>query len=172
MTVRNIIIDILINKGNDSLDIRLDLNVMDDVIISEFVITLHPEFEDELIRKSILANSISLKKGDKYNLNFDIEIPELKPYRYLIAITPIEDNGEFLVNRIKFIKFAILGHGIIDNHIDMKLKFNSFLNNLWLQRIIDNSEYIRKRALEIGSKRHKDDTDLKLDNLLKEFTRY
>ena len=99
---------------------------MDDVIISEFVIT-HPEFEDELIRKSILINSISLKKGDKYNLNFDIEIPELKPYRYLIAITPIEDNGEFLVkNRIKFIKFAILGHGIIDNHIDMKLKFNSF----------------------------------------------
>ena len=117
----------LIREKFDSLNIRLDLNIMDDVIISEFVITLHPEFEDELIRKSILINSISLKKGDKYNLNFDIEIPELKPYRYLIAITPIEDNGEFLVkNRIKFIKFAILGHGIIDNHIDMKLKFNSF----------------------------------------------
>ena len=87
----------LIKEKFDSLNIRLDLNVMDDVIISEFVITLHPEFEDELIRKSILINSISLKKGDKYNLNFDIEIPELKPYRYLIAITPIEDNGEFLV---------------------------------------------------------------------------
>ena len=36
--------------------------------------------------------------------------------------------------------------------------------------IIDNSEYIGKRALEIGSKKHKDDTDLKLDNLLKEYS--
>tara|TARA_B100001093_G_scaffold518642_1_gene604244 strand:- start:4442 stop:5194 length:753 start_codon:yes stop_codon:yes gene_type:complete len=34
--------------------------------------------------------------------------------------------------------------------------------------IIDNSDAIGKRALEIGSKKHKDGADLKLDNLLRE----
>jgi len=117
----------LIRNKFDSLNIRLGLNIINDISISEFIITLHPEFEDELIKKTISIENIFLKKGSECSLNFDIQIPDLKPYRYLIAITPVESNKQFLIkNRIKFIKFAILGHGIMVNHIDMKLKLNSF----------------------------------------------
>ena len=57
----------------------------------------------------------------------DVEIPDLKPYRYILTTTPIQKNKAFLIkNRIKLVKFGILGHGIIRRYGKMKLKLNSF----------------------------------------------
>lgn len=117
----------LIRKRGDILSLELNFITNLDFNLTSFVITLHPESEDEIMRFDIPFDNRSLRVNSIHKLKIDIEIPDLKPYRYGLAITPIQKNKTFSVkNRIKIVKFAILGHGIIKEYGKMNLKFSSF----------------------------------------------
>lgn len=117
----------LVRKKDDVLSLQLNLVVKMDFNLSSFAITLHPEYEDEIIRTDLTLEERDLKINSSHKLMLDVVIPDLKPYRYVLAITPIQKNKTFLIkNRIKLVKFAILGHGIIKKYGKMKLKLNSF----------------------------------------------
>ena len=117
----------LVRKKGDVLSLVLNFIVKKDFNLSSFAITLHPEYEDEIMRTDLPLEERDLKINSSHKLMLDIEIPDLKPYRYVLAITPIQKNKTFLLkNRIKLVKFAILGHGIIKDYGKMKLRLNSF----------------------------------------------
>ena len=117
----------LVRKKGDVLSLVLNFIVKKDFNLSSFAITLHPEYENEIMRTDLPLEERDLKINSSHKLMLDIEIPDLKPYRYVLAITPIQKNKTFLLkNRIKLVKFAILGHGIIKDYGKMKLRLNSF----------------------------------------------
>jgi ABC-2 type transport system ATP-binding protein len=117
----------LVRKRNDILSLQINFIVKMNFNLSGFVITLHPEHEDEIMRADLPLEERDLKFNSSHKLMLDVEIPDLKPYRYILTITPIQKNKAFLIkNRIKLVKFGILGHGIIRRYGKMKLKLNSF----------------------------------------------
>lgn len=112
----------LIRGTQDTLNLELTIIFKKNCFVSDFIFCLHPELGEEVARTRVPVRQQEFTDGSTYTLLFSIEIPELPVNSYRLSITPIESNSpEAITDRMKVLKFGLLGKRSGHNRITMKI---------------------------------------------------